>query len=85
MEAEEQVEEDRKSTKEEEMDIQNSPDPPMIAVTAPINLPSLQSLTLPVTPFACEMPDCGAVSVFDKTGGVSSLAYALHTDGPSWT
>ncbi|KAJ6666961.1 hypothetical protein lerEdw1_018963 [Lerista edwardsae] len=61
LEDEGQVEEDRKSTKEEEMEIQNSPDPPTIAVTAPINLPSLQSLTLPVTSFTCEMPDCGAM------------------------
>ncbi|XP_066478754.1 transcriptional-regulating factor 1 isoform X2 [Tiliqua scincoides] len=60
LEDEEQAEDDRKSTKEE-MEIQNSPDPPTIAVTAPINLPSLHSLTLPSTSFTCEMPDCGAM------------------------
>nr|XP_056709123.1 transcriptional-regulating factor 1 [Euleptes europaea] len=61
MEDEEQVEEDRKSVKEEEIENQISPDPPPIALGAPINLPSLQSLTIPVTSFACEMPDCGAM------------------------
>ncbi|XP_061481312.1 transcriptional-regulating factor 1 isoform X6 [Rhineura floridana] len=61
LEEEEQTEEDRKSVKEEEMEIQNSPDPLPAAVAAPIHLPSLQSLTLPVTSFTCEMPDCGAM------------------------
>ncbi|XP_077194200.1 transcriptional-regulating factor 1 isoform X2 [Paroedura picta] len=61
LEDEEQVEEDRKSIKEEETEHQNSPDPPPIALGAPINLPSLQSLTIPVTSFTCEMPDCGAM------------------------
>ncbi|XP_053166887.1 transcriptional-regulating factor 1 isoform X2 [Hemicordylus capensis] len=60
LEDEEQMEEERKSVKEE-IDIQNSPDLPAIAVTAPINLPSLQCLTLPVSSFACEMPECGAM------------------------
>ncbi|XP_044284568.1 transcriptional-regulating factor 1 isoform X3 [Varanus komodoensis] len=61
LEEEEQAEEDRKSVKEEEIDIQNSPDPPLIAAVAPINLPSLQSLTIAVTSFTCEIPDCGAI------------------------
>uniref|UniRef100_A0ACB8GA52 Transcriptional-regulating factor 1 n=1 Tax=Sphaerodactylus townsendi TaxID=933632 RepID=A0ACB8GA52_9SAUR len=61
LENEEQVEEDRKSIKEEEIENQNSPDPPPIALGAPINLPSLKNLILPVTSFTCEMPDCGAM------------------------
>ncbi|XP_042334941.1 transcriptional-regulating factor 1 isoform X2 [Sceloporus undulatus] len=61
LEEEEHTEEDRKSVKEEEVEIQNSPDPPPAAVSAPINLPSLQSIMLPVTSFSCEMPDCGAM------------------------
>ncbi|KAH0622734.1 hypothetical protein JD844_025300 [Phrynosoma platyrhinos] len=61
LEEEEQAEEDRKSVKEEEVEIQNSPDPAPTAVSAPINLPSLQSIMLPVTSFSCEMPDCGAM------------------------
>ncbi|XP_054838404.1 transcriptional-regulating factor 1 [Eublepharis macularius] len=58
---EEQMDEDRKSIKEEETENQNSPEPPPIALGAPINLPSLQSLTIPVTSFTCEIPDCGAM------------------------
>nr|XP_016846143.1 PREDICTED: transcriptional-regulating factor 1 isoform X2 [Anolis carolinensis] len=59
LEEEEQAEEDRKSVKEEELEIQI--DPPPIVASAPINLPSLQSIMLPVTSFSCEMPDCGAM------------------------
>lgn len=61
LEEEEQAEEDKKSVKEE-AEIQNSPEPPSIIAAEPINLPSLQSPTLPATSFTCEMPDCGAVS-----------------------
>ncbi|XP_060610337.2 transcriptional-regulating factor 1 isoform X5 [Anolis sagrei] len=59
LEEEEQPEEDRKSVKEEEVEIRI--DPPPIVASAPINLPSLQSIMLPVTSFSCEMPDCGAM------------------------
>ncbi|XP_072845875.2 transcriptional-regulating factor 1 isoform X4 [Pogona vitticeps] len=58
LEEEELAVEDRKSVKEEETENPHSPDPPPVA--APINLPSLQSIMLPVT-FSCEMPDCGAM------------------------
>ncbi|XP_039203637.1 transcriptional-regulating factor 1 isoform X6 [Crotalus tigris] len=61
MEGEEQTEEEKASVKEEDTEIQNSPDPPSVAVASPINSPSLQSLGLPATSFICEMPDCGAV------------------------
>ncbi|KAM6459638.1 transcriptional-regulating factor 1 isoform 7-T13 [Liasis olivaceus] len=61
LEGEEQNEEEKKSVKEEDAEIQNSPDPPPVAVASPINPPSLQSLGLPVTSFICEMPDCGAI------------------------
>ncbi|XP_032072176.1 transcriptional-regulating factor 1 isoform X3 [Thamnophis elegans] len=61
MEAEEQTEEEKASVKEEDTEIQNSPDPPSIAVASPINSPSLPGLGLPATSFICEMPDCGAV------------------------
>uniref|UniRef100_A0A8C6VEJ8 Transcriptional regulating factor 1 n=1 Tax=Naja naja TaxID=35670 RepID=A0A8C6VEJ8_NAJNA len=61
MEGEEQTEEEKASVKEEDTEIQNSPDPPSIAVASPINSPSLQNLGLPATSFICEMPDCGAV------------------------
>ncbi|XP_025024945.1 transcriptional-regulating factor 1 isoform X11 [Python bivittatus] len=60
LEGEEQTEEEKKSVKED-AEIQNSPDPPPVAVASPINPPSLQSLGLPVTSFICEMPDCGAI------------------------
>ncbi|XP_028580583.2 transcriptional-regulating factor 1 isoform X2 [Podarcis muralis] len=60
LEEEEQAEEDKKSVKEE-AEIQNSPEPPSIIAAEPINLPSLQSPTLPATSFTCEMPDCGAM------------------------
>lgn len=73
MEDEEHAEEERNSTKEE-IEIQNSPDHPLTTVATPINLPSLQNLVLPVTSFICEMPDCGAVSMFIKTGGICSSA-----------
>ncbi|XP_013911799.1 PREDICTED: transcriptional-regulating factor 1 isoform X5 [Thamnophis sirtalis] len=61
MEGEEQTEEEKASVKEEDTEIQNSPDPPSIAVASPINSPSLPGLGLPATSFICEMPDCGAV------------------------
>ncbi|KAM3851744.1 transcriptional-regulating factor 1 isoform 6-T9 [Vipera latastei] len=61
MEGEEQTEEEKASVKEEDPEIQNSPDPPSIAVASPLNSPSLQSLGLPATSFVCEMSDCGAV------------------------
>ncbi|ETE64256.1 Transcriptional-regulating factor 1, partial [Ophiophagus hannah] len=61
MEGGEQTEEEKASVKEEDTEIQNSPDPPSIAVASPINSPSLQNLGLPATSFICEMPDCGAV------------------------
>ncbi|XP_060129018.1 transcriptional-regulating factor 1 isoform X7 [Zootoca vivipara] len=60
LEEEEQAEADKKSVKEE-AEIQNSPEPPSIIAAEPINLPSLQSPTLPATSFTCEMPDCGAM------------------------
>ncbi|CAI5771057.1 transcriptional-regulating factor 1 isoform X1 [Podarcis lilfordi] len=60
LEEEEQAEEDKKSVKEE-AEIQNSPEPPSVIAAEPINLPSLQSPTLPATSFTCEMPDCGAM------------------------
>ncbi|XP_058021267.1 transcriptional-regulating factor 1 isoform X7 [Ahaetulla prasina] len=59
IEGEEQTEEEKASVKEEDTEIQNSPDPPSIAVASPINSPP--SLGLPATSFICEMPDCGAV------------------------
>ncbi|XP_034283603.1 transcriptional-regulating factor 1 isoform X3 [Pantherophis guttatus] len=61
MEGEEQTEEEKASVKEEDTEIQNSPDPPSIAVASPVNSPSLPSLGLPATSFICEMPDCGAI------------------------
>ncbi|XP_070590625.1 transcriptional-regulating factor 1 isoform X8 [Erythrolamprus reginae] len=61
MEGEDQTEEEKASVKEEDTEIQNSPDPPSIAIASPINSPPLPSLGLPATSFICEMPDCGAV------------------------
>lgn len=57
------MEEDRKCVKEEESEIQKSPEPPPIPL-APIDLPPLQSLSLSAASFICEMPNCGAVRVF---------------------
>ncbi|XP_075781554.1 transcriptional-regulating factor 1 isoform X3 [Pelodiscus sinensis] len=61
LEDEEEMEEDRKSIKEEESEMQKSPEPPPIALSAPIDLPPLQSLTFSAASFTCEMPNCGAV------------------------
>ncbi|XP_019371943.1 PREDICTED: transcriptional-regulating factor 1 isoform X5 [Gavialis gangeticus] len=60
LEDEEEVEDDRKCVKEEESEIQKSPEPPPIPL-APIDLPPLQSLSLSAASFICEMPNCGAV------------------------
>ncbi|XP_063184617.1 transcriptional-regulating factor 1 isoform X4 [Chroicocephalus ridibundus] len=57
LEEDEETEEDRK----EEREMQKSPDPPAIPLVGPIDLPSLQSLSLSSSSFICEMPNCGAV------------------------
>lgn len=59
------MEEERKYVKEEESEMQKSPEPPPIALGAPVDLPPLQSLTFSAASFICEMPNCGAVGVFD--------------------
>ncbi|XP_044528480.1 transcriptional-regulating factor 1 isoform X2 [Gracilinanus agilis] len=61
IEDEDDLEEDRKSAKDDDPDVQKSPDPPPITLVAPIDLPSLQSLTPSSASFVCEMPNCGAV------------------------
>ncbi|XP_031451024.1 transcriptional-regulating factor 1 isoform X2 [Phasianus colchicus] len=57
LEEDEEIEEDRK----EEREMQKSPDPPAIPLVGPIDLPTLQSLSLSSSSFICEMPNCGAV------------------------
>ncbi|XP_031408234.1 transcriptional-regulating factor 1 isoform X2 [Meleagris gallopavo] len=57
LEEDEEIEEDRK----EEREMQKSPDPPAIPLVGPIDLPTLQSLSLSSSTFICEMPNCGAV------------------------
>ncbi|XP_020832492.1 transcriptional-regulating factor 1 isoform X6 [Phascolarctos cinereus] len=61
IEDEDDLEEDRKSTKEDDPNVQKSPDPPPITLVAPIDLPTLQSLTPSSVSFVCEMPNCGSV------------------------
>ncbi|XP_021245100.1 transcriptional-regulating factor 1 isoform X2 [Numida meleagris] len=57
LEEDDEIEEDRK----EEREMQKSPDPPAIPLVGPIDLPTLQSLSLSSSSFICEMPNCGAV------------------------
>ncbi|XP_043855670.1 transcriptional-regulating factor 1 isoform X2 [Dromiciops gliroides] len=61
VEDDDDLEEERKSTKEDDPDVQKSPDPPPITLVAPMDLPTLQSLTPSSVSFVCEMPNCGAV------------------------
>ena len=63
MEEEEDLEEDRKSTREEESELPKSPEPPPGPVLAPTEGLPLQALGQPSGSFICEMPNCGAVSV----------------------
>lgn len=56
------MEEDRKSTKEEETEVPKTPEPPPVPILAPTEGPPLQALGQPPGSFICEMPNCGAVS-----------------------
>lgn len=59
LEEDEEIEDDRK----EEREMQKSPDPPAISLVGPIDLPTVQGLSLSSSSFICEMPNCGAVRV----------------------
>ncbi|KAM4834589.1 transcriptional-regulating factor 1 isoform 2-T3 [Thomomys bottae] len=60
-EEEEDLEEDRKSPKDEESEVPKSPEPPPVPVLATTEGPPLQALAQPSGSFICEMPNCGAV------------------------
>ncbi|XP_069879842.1 transcriptional-regulating factor 1 isoform X2 [Dipodomys merriami] len=60
-EEEEDLEEDRKSPKDEESEVPKSPEPPPVPVLTATEGPPLQALSQPSGSFICEMPNCGAV------------------------
>ena len=76
MEEEEDLEEDRKSTREEESELPKSPEPPPGPVLAPTEGPPLQALGQPSGSFICEMPNCGAVSVSASSKDLGLVRYS---------